>query len=316
MPGFSRREFLLSAAGTAAWAQDATFSLNVNVVNVLASVRDKQGRFVSDLTREDFTVEEDGRPQTITYFERQSNLPLTLGLMVDVSTSQLDFIEGERSASSKFFDQVLREDQDQAFLFRFARRVELLSYLSHSRRELKAALDRLDDPDEIDATAPAKRTKIPAQFGFTALFDAVKLPSDVIMQKQQGRKALILLSDGVDTGSGTSFSRAVEAAQRADTLIYSLCFSDPEYFDPQQSIGEAVLRTLAETTGGRYFKVSSNQSLNKIYGLIQDELRNQYNLGYVPVSGGAVYRKIRVSVKRKGLTVQARDGYYADASPR
>jgi len=145
MPGLSRRGFLLSAAGAVACAQDATFSLNIDEVNVLASVRDKQGRFFSDLTAQDFVVEEDGRAQTIRHFERQSDLPLTLGLLVDVSTSQTSLLNDERRATNKFFDQVIREDRDQAFLFRFARRVELLSYLSSSRKVLETALRRLDD---------------------------------------------------------------------------------------------------------------------------------------------------------------------------
>jgi VWFA-related protein len=316
MPGFSRREFLLTATGTLAWAQDAAFSSSVNVVNVLASVRDKHGNFASDLSREEFTVEEDGRAQTLRYFERQSDLPLTLGLLVDVSTSQSQLIGQEKSASAKFFDQVLREDLDQAFLFRFARRIELLSYLSHSRSDLKAALRRLDYAYQIEPEPSGTVPKQPAQFDGTALFDAVRLSSDVILKKQQGRKALILLSDGVDTGSSTPMARAIEAAQRADALIYSLCFSDPDNDDLERDFGQAVLRTLAEQTGGRYFQGSSNQSFEKIYRLIQDELRNQYSLGYVPDNSGAGYRKIHVSVKRKGLTVQARDGYYADALPR
>jgi VWFA-related protein len=316
MPRFSRREFLLTATGTLAWAQEATFSSSVNVVNVVASVRDKHGNFVSDLSREEFTVEEDGRAQSLRYFEHQTDLPLTLGLLVDVSGSQTELIGDERRATTRFFDRVIREDRDLAFLFRFARRVELLCYLSSSRSDLEAALKRLGDPHQIDLGVPGNAPKRPADFGGTALFDAVLLSSNVIMKKQQGRKALIVLSDGVDTGSSTPLERAIEGAQRADTLIYSLCFSDPENDYLERDYGEKVLRTLAEQTGGRYFQGSTNQSFDKIYRLIQDELRNQYSLGYVPNSAGAGYRKIRVSVKRTGLTVQARDGYYADALPR
>jgi len=309
MPGLSRRGFLLSAAGAVACAQDATFSLNIDEVNVLASVRDKQGRFVSDLTAQDFVVEEDGRAQTIRHFERQSDLPLTLGLLVDVSTSQTSLLNDERRATNKFFDQVIREDRDQAFLFRFARRVELLSYLSSSRKVLETALRRLDDKYEIDLASPQTTGKRLARFDGTALLDSILLSSDAIMKKQKGRKALVLLTDGVDTGSSTTLARAIEGAQRADTLIYSLCFSDPEYYDGEQIIGEKVLQRLSEQTGGRYFKV--DESLDKAYKLIQDELRNQYSLSYVPPSGGTPYRKIHVTVRRKGLTVQARDGYYS-----
>jgi len=313
MPILRRREFLLTAAGTLAWAQDAMFSSRVDVVNVPVSVRDRQGRFVSDLNSEDFTVEEDSRPQTLRYFDRQGELALTLGLLVDVSSSQINLIGNEQRASIKFFSQVLREDRDLAFLLRFYRRVEMLSDLSHSRRDLELALRGLDDPYEIEGASSERPRQRLAQFDGTALYDAVLVPVDTIMKKRQGRKALILLSDGVDTVSSAPLWRAIEGAQRADTLIYSLCYADRDSDRRDQARGAGVLRALAEQTGARYFKVSREQSLDEVYSLIQDELRNQYNLGYVPASGGPPYRKIRVSVNRKGLTVQSRDGYYRGA---
>jgi len=313
MPKLRRREFLLTAAGTLAWAQDATFSSRVDVVNVPVSVRDKQGRFVSDLNSQDFSVEEDGRSQTLRYFDRQAELGLTLGLLVDVSSSQINLIGTEQRASVTFFNQVLREDRDPAFLFRFYRRVEMLSSLSHSRLDLESALRGLDDPYEIERTWSEKPRQRLAQFDGTALYDAVQVPIDTIMKKRRGRKALILLSDGVDTVSSTPLWGAIEGAQRADTLIYSLCYADSDSSRRDQTRGAGVLRALAEQTGGRYFKVSREQSLDQVYSLIQDELRNQYNLGYIPASDGPAYRKIRVSVNRKGLTVQSRDGYYRGA---
>ena len=209
MPNLGRREFLFTAAGSLAWAQDARFSSRVDVVNFPVSVRDKQ--------------------------------------------------------------------------------------------------------DEIDGASSEKPGQRFAQFDGTALYDAVQVPVDTIMKMRQGRKALILLSDGVDTVSNTSLWRAIEGAQRADTLIYSLCYADPDSDRRDQARGAGVLRALAEQTGGRYFKVSREQSLDEVYSLIQDELRNQYNLGYIPASDGPAYRKIRVSVNRKGLTVQSRDGYYSGA---
>ena len=311
MPKLGRREFLLTAAGALAWGQDATFSSRVDLVNVPVSVRDKQGKFVSDLSPEDFAVNEDGRPQSLRYFDRQGALALTLGLLVDVSSSQINLIGTEQHASVAFFNQVLREDRDQAFLFRFYRRVEMLSPLSQSRHDLESALQGLDDPYEIDG-ASTEKPRV-AQFDGTALYDAIQIPVDTIMKKRQGRKALILLSDGVDTVSSTPLWRAIEGAQRADTLIYSLCYADRDSDRRDQARGAAVLRAIAEQTGGRYFKISREQSLEEVYNLIQDELRNQYNLGYIPTSDGPEYRKIRVSVNRKGLTVQSRDGYYRGA---
>lgn len=313
MPNLGRREFLLTAAGSLAWAQNTTFSSRVDVVNVPVSVRDRQGKFVSDLRSEDFTVVEDGRPQNLRYFDRQGALALTLGLLVDVSSSQINLIGTEQRASVAFFNQVLREDRDQAFLFRFYRRVEMLSNLSQSRRDLESALKGLDEPYEVEGASTEKPRQRFAQFDGTALYDAVQVPVDTIMKKRQGRKALIVLSDGVDTVSSTSLLGAIEGAQRADTLIYSLCYADRDSDRRDQARGAGVLRALAAQTGGRYFKISREQSLDEVYSLIQDELRNQYNLGYIPASDGPAYRKIRVSVNRKGLTVQSRDGYYRGA---
>jgi VWFA-related protein len=178
---------------------------------------------------------------------------------------------------------------------------------------LESALRGLDDPYEIEGASSGTPGQRLAQFDGTALYDAIQVPVDAIMKKRQGRKALILLSDGVDTVSRTPLRGAIEGAQRADTLIYSLCYADRDSDRRDQARGARVLRALAEQTGGRYFKVSREQSLDEVYSLIQDELRTQYNLGYVPASDGPAYRKIRISVNRKGLTVQSRDGYYRGA---
>ena len=307
---------LLGAAATLR-SEDAndkpTLSVDVKVVTLPVTVRDKKGQIVRNLTKDDFELQENGKPQSIRYFSQETDLPLTLGLLVDTSMSVRNVLDQERTASKSFLDQMMTRPKDQAFLIHFDREVELLQDLTPSRDKLESALQLLQTPqrgDNSSSSGDPDSGSHRARGGGTALYDAVFLAADEVIKKQQGRKALIVLSDGVDTVSGTSLSRAIEGAQRADTLIYSLCYADRDSDRRDQARGAGVLSTLAEQTGGRYFKVSGEQSLDEVYSLIQDELRNQYNLGYVPVSDGPAYRKIRVSVNRKGLTVQSRDGYY------
>ena len=366
---YSRRDLLRFAAAAApaspllAWqaAQpqastqpEVTFSSSVNVVNVFATVHDKQGKVVKNLLRDDFTLEEDGRAQAIRYFSQQSDLPLTLGLLVDTSASQRRVLEPERRASYKFLEQVLREDRDKAFVIHFDRQVELLQDLTSSRRDLERVLEDL----EAQGPQPYRRGQGGGgpQYpqggggrgrGGTALYDSVLLASDELMRKQQGRKALILLTDGVDNGSKVPLSSAVESAQRADTLVYSIRFYDPSAYGNQSGFGgpgrgyghrggyggpfpgsgggprpgtnrtadgKQVLERISEETGGGYAEVSGNETLDKIYARIEDELRSQYSLGYTSDQPGSGYRSIRVTTKIKNLTVRARQGYYARAS--
>jgi VWFA-related protein len=359
----SRRELFLTAASLFTTMRrlsaDTTFSTDVKVVNVLVTVRDKQGKIVEDLTKDDFSVIEDGRPQAIKYFARQTDIPLTLGLLVDTSMSQRRLIDTERDASYRFFDQVLREDKDTAFVIHFDREVELLQDLTQSRKQLQKALDLLKTPDYGQGGG----RRYPQGGGYpgggypgggggqypqgggrrghgggTALFDSVLLASDELMKKQSGRKADILLTDGVDNGSRVSISTAIEAAQRTDTLLYSIRFYDEEAYGGMGSRGgyggyggrgrrmpmpganrpdgKKILERLSKETGGGYFEVSKKHTIGDIYHQIEEELRNQYNIGYTSdkPNGSGEFRKIEVAVKQKGLVVRARDGYYATAA--
>ena len=216
-------------------------SVQVKVVNVLATVRDKHGKIVNGLTKDDFTLTEDGRPQTIHYFARETDLPLTLGLLVDTSMSQRRVLGEERDASQSFLAQMLREDKDKAFVIHFDREVELLQDLTSSHEKLRAALESLDTP-QFTRTSPGGgggepipdrrlRDAAPAAHGGgTLLYDAVFLASDELMEKQPGRKAVIVLSDGVDMGSKESLEAAIESAQRANTIVYSILFKDDEAY--------------------------------------------------------------------------------------
>ncbi len=346
----------------------ATVAVDVNVVTLPVTVRDKHGQIVRDLTKDDFTLQEDGRPQTIRYFSQDANLPLTLGLLVDTSRSQTNVLDAERNASRSFFDQMLVQPKDKAFLIHFDREVELLQDLTSSREKLQAALEllktpsgreRSNDPNDSDDSRSGSGSH---HGGGTQLYDAVFLASNELMKKQQGRKALIILSDGVDRGSKTYLESAIESAQRADTVVYSIYFAESRreegqgerpggmgrggggggwpgggggwpgggggypggggrrggggqrHPEEQHADGKKILQRVSKETGGRFFEVSKKQTVGEIYDSIVEELRTQYNMGYTPDKDSAAtgYHHIVLQVKRKDLSVQTREGYYAD----
>ena len=336
----------------------ADVSVNVNVVNALATVRDRHDKLVSNLTKDDFTLTDNGVAQTIHYFAKESDLPLSLGLLVDTSLSQRNVLDDERTASYKFLDQMLRVDKDVAFVIHFDREVELLQDLTSSRAKLEDALHSLQiaEPtheDSTGSTVPQGPGSGPDPFpggqrmhrrGGTDLYDAIYLASNEVMNKQQGRKALIVLTDGDDRGSKETLVSAIEAAQRADTVVYSIYFKDPDaetfnrgFGRPHIGMGgggpgggryprgggqgreprvdpKKILEQISKETGGRMFDASKKDTIEQIYAQISDELRNQYNLGFTPTGdkAGAGYHKIQLTTKKKDLTVQTRDGYYTD----
>ena len=340
---------------TAAAQSGPPIKVQANLVTVYAMVRDKHGKIVANLTKDQFTLTEDGRPQTVTYFVADTDVPLTLGLLVDTSMSQRRVLGQEREASQKFLDDMLRVDRDKAFVIHFDRDVELLQDLTNSKDKLEKALQELDTP-ELSQTngegfpADAVADYAPQQQGHhggggTTLYDAVYLASNDLMKKQKGRKAVIILSDGVDRGSKVSMEEAVDAAQHADTQIYSILFADEEAYDNHGGFshggwghgggmggpggqwpgggrssqephtdGKKVLERLSSATGGEMFKVSKKEAVDDIYAKIAEELRNQYSLGYVPdrAEPGAGFHKIVLTTTDKDLHVQAREGYYSE----
>jgi VWFA-related protein len=229
---------------------------------------------------------------------------------------------------------VLREDKDQAFVIHFDAEVELLQDLTNSRKQLQNALRELDVSQPRQLNRRDNPNPQPRQRGGTSLYDAVLLASDEVMKKQTGRKALVVLTDGVDNASRSTLSDAIASAQRSDTLVYSILFADSQAYGQQQAgpfgghggrrggmgrppmqqrpDGKKVLERLSKETGGGFFEGSKKQTLEDIFRQIQEELRNQYSLGYTPdKNDGPGFRKIHVITKQKALIVQARDGYYA-----
>lgn len=305
-----RREFVLSTASALCYAQDdATFSTEVKVVNVLATVRTKKGEIIRNLEKPDFSILENGRPQTIRYFSRETELPLTIGLMVDTSMSQQKVLQDERAASFRFLDRVLRP-QDQVFIMQFDMGTQTPQPLTSNRKELEEALSYVDTPSRHELNMGGSRG--------TVLYDAILQASNKIMQSQRNRKALIVLSDGVDVGSDATITDAIEAAERSDTLIFSIEFSDATFYHvPLLSIGGpdggGVLMRLAKQTGGAFFSVSKKLHIDQIYDAIQNELRSQYSLGFVSDQPVRIseFRKLEVTTREKGLVVQTRDRYWA-----
>ncbi|HTD45537.1 MAG TPA: VWA domain-containing protein [Bryobacteraceae bacterium] len=311
----SRREFLLSTASLlcarlALGQDEPTFSTDVKVVNVLATVRTKKNEIVRDLTKDDFLLSENGRLQTIRYFSRESELPLTVGLMIDTSMSQQRVLESERSASFRFLDQVLRESKDKLFVMQFDMAVQLRQPLTSSRKDLEEILPYVD--------TPTRRELNLQNGGGTLLYDAIVQASNSVLKNQRNRKAMIVLSDGGENGSTATLTDAIEAAQRADTLVYSILFADRGFLGPSLAFGpegRGILMRLSKETGASFFEVSKKQGIEQIYETIQEELRSQYNLGFISDQPGEIseFRALKLTTKQKGLIVQSRERYWAKA---
>ena len=347
-----------------------TFSTDVKVVNVFATIRDKDGHIVTNLAKDDFTLLEDGRPQTIRYFARQSDIPLTLGLLVDTSMSERRMLPTERQASYAFLEQVLRPEKDKAFLIHFDHDVELLQDLTSSRQRLEKALNLLETPrfggarnDPNSGGGNGNDGGWPGgggggrgtrggghRGGGTAFYDAIYLASDDVMKTQSGRKALIMLTDGEDNASKVSLEESISAASRAETMAYAMRIADDEQTSFHRGFGgpgmgrrggggwsgggggwpggggrnrgmerpdgKKILKQIARETGGGYFEVSGKKSVGDIYAAIEEELRNQYSIGYVSdnSTGDSNFRRIDLTVNKKGLVVQTREGYYPGTS--
>lgn len=297
-------------AGTVPPGEMPTIRVEVDVVNILCSVRDKHGRLIADLDKDDFRLFENNEEQEIKYFARETDLPLTIGLLVDVSKSQERLLDLEKIAAHRFLTEVLRPNKDLAFLISFGVEAELLQDFTASLDLLRDGLDALQISAPVGGVLPSPVPTASKPKG-TVLYDAIFLASEDMLKDEVGRKVLIVISDGVDYGSIVSKAEAIEAAQRADVMVYSIYYADPRYQYLRDGYG--VLKRISEETGGRIFRVSRKRPLEWIFAQIQEEMRSQYSLGYTPtnpVRDGS-FRRIRIKTVRKGLKVQARRGYYA-----
>jgi VWFA-related protein len=287
-------------------ASDATpIRVDVDVVNVLCTVTDKRGALITNLRKEDFEIRENGRKQEIRYFARDTDLPLTVAMLMDVSGSVRQAIEAEREAAGRFFDAVIRPT-DHALLLGFSSTLVLWQDFTPSTEKLRGALAQLH-------AIPFRG--LPRDGGpqpGTLLYDAVYQTAMGKLKGVPGRKMMLIVSDGLDNGSRMHMDEALEAVQETNTIVYAICY-DQKFF------GCEYLRALAEPTGGRMFDAAKKRtSLGEIYQTIEDELRSQYAIGYVPSDQerDGKFRKLAVKVDSPGLRVSARRGYYAPAAPK
>jgi VWFA-related protein len=292
-----------------------SITVDVDVVSILASVRDKRGALVANLQKDDFTILEEGKAQTIKYFTKETDLPLTIGLLVDVSGSQRNLIDIERNAASQFFSQVLRK-KDEAFLISFGEETELLQDYTGSARLLSQGLNGLRVSSGVGGISPGPVPTIGDPRG-TVLYDAVYLAASEKLKTEVGRKVIVVITDGVDQGSRMTRNQAIEAAQKADAVIYSIEYYDPSAYGRFMTFGgsggEGELHKMSDETGGHVYKVDRGHPLDMVFRELQDEMRSQYSIGYTPTNGlkDGSYRHLDVKLGNKDLKAQARKGYYA-----
>jgi VWFA-related protein len=293
-----------------------TLKVNVNLVNVYFSARDKNG-FITSLRKDDCQIAEDHNSQIIKRMTQEKNLPLTIGILLDTSGSQMHVLPLEQDSGSRFLREVLTA-KDEAFLISFDVNVDLLSDFTNSPRELARAINK------ASINTASSSAGVPGIGGGpfptsnprgTLLYDAVYLAAHDKLQSQTGRKIMVILTDGQDEGSQLKIKDAIEAAQKANVIVYPILIADTQQYlmAGEMYMGSSAMGQLAEQTGGRVINVGNNgRKLEDAFDQIQDELRTQYLLSYTPTNKAAdgTYRKIQLDCG-KGLKVQARKGYYA-----
>jgi|WetSurSiteA1Bulk_404760.scaffolds.fasta_scaffold02778_4 Ca-activated chloride channel homolog len=275
---------------------DQTYRVSVDLVNVFCSAFDRNtNSFVTNLTSDDFTVYEDGQKQEIKNFARETNMPLTIAMLIDTSDSVAPKLRFEQEAAISFFQSILRE-KDRAMLVEFDSGVTLLQ-------------DFTGDPNKL-----AREIRKLKAAGGTALYDAIQITCDEKLIRESGRKAIVILSDGDDESSDSTYDQALEMALRAESTVFAISISKGGFFGVEGSReGDTVLKDMARETGGKVFFPFKLDDLDDNFRQINQELRSQYNLGYYStntVRDGS-YRKIEIRSAEKGLKLSHRRGYYA-----
>jgi VWFA-related protein len=289
-------------------ARGETIKSQVSLVNLFATVRDKNKRVVGDLKKEDFRITENNQEQKIAFYSKEVALPITLALLLDTSGSEQFMLSAIQEAGSSFLRRILRKG-DEALVMSFDSDVDLLS-------------DFTDDHAQLDRAVRRSRINIPSggsiggnpgpigsrQITGTALYDAIYLACGEKLNSEAGRKAIVIVTDAQDEGSKVRIEEAIEAAQRTDTVIHIILVADPHY-----GANTGAAKKLAEETGGRVLSASSDKKLMEAFDEISAELRSQYTLGYYPTNSerDGKFRKIKVETVNHDLKVLARKGYYA-----
>ena len=301
----------------------ATFKIQVNLVNIYFTVKDKNGGLVPHLTKNDCSVAEDKIPQTLKNFIAETDQPLTLGILLDTSGSQQRVLPLEQEAGAEFLQEVLRS-KDEAFLLSFDVDVDLLQDYTNNAHQLARGLNKA----QINTAGGNGAAGIPGIGGGpvpvhgtpkgTLLYDAIYLAANQKLNQETGRKAMIILTDGDDQGSTTTINEAIAAAQRSNAIIYVILIADTEFYGSYNMgySGYSAAKKISEETGGRLINVGNNgKKLQAAFQQIQDELRTQYVASYTPTNAklDGTFRHIAVDCKNSGneLKVQVRRGYFA-----
>jgi VWFA-related protein len=293
------------AAGLVYAAPQGEIRVQVNLVNLFATVRDKHKAVVTGLKQDDFQVYEDGQLQEITNFSAESNLPITLGILIDTSGSEYYMLSSLKEAASRFLGRVMRKG-DLAMVMSFDTDVDLLADFTEDRSQLNRAINRAQINAPGSSVIIAQGPFPTSGSGGTNFYDAVYLASHDKLAGEAGRKAIVVLSDCEDTGSKLRLQDAIEASQRTDTVVHILVVA-------QDGGDQVVAKRLTDETGGRMIVVRSERNLEQAFDEISEELRTQYTVGYTPTNKAhdGAYRKVKLEMKNKDYSVLTRRGYYA-----
>jgi VWFA-related protein len=287
--------------------QGPTIKTQVNLVNLFVTVRDKSKRIVTDLKQGDFKVSEDGQDQKIAFFSKEVTLPITLGLLMDTSGSEQYMLGAIQDGASSFLNRVMRKG-DEAMIITFDLDVDLLADFTDDRSQLNRAIHKASINAPSAMVTPGT---LPSNNGGTDFYDALYLACNDKLSTEAGRKAVVVLTDAVDTGSKVRVEEAIEAAQRTDTVVHVLLV-----YDPREGANSGIAKKITDETGGRMIVVNSEKHLQEAFDQISEELRSQYTLGYYPTNSArdGKFRKIKVEVSNHDDKVLARKGYYAPKS--
>jgi VWFA-related protein len=291
---------------------DQAVKLGTQLVTVPFNVTDKKNRYINDLSKEDVEILEDDKPQKIFSFERQTDLPLTIAVLIDISGSQSYTLPAEKSAAQRFIRRVIRPAKDIAAVATFEGETVLVQHFTSDVEKLSRAIDSV----EVPVMAPSIRSggtppiNGGSRVGSTALYDAIYVISSDLLKSEAGRRVLILITDGVNYDSRVKLRDAIERTWRNEIIVYSIGIGDPSY----SGVDEGTLKKVSSETGGRAFFPRNEEDLDKAFALIDEDLRSQYILAYEPAneSRDGSFRTIQMKVKtRKDLVVRHRRGYFA-----
>lgn len=292
---------------------DQAIKLGTDLVTVPFSVTDKRNAYINDLKKDDIEILEDGKPQKLFSFERQTDLPITIAMLIDISGSENNTLIYEKSAGARFFTKVIRPEKDLAAIVTFESEAVLVQDLTSNVPKLQSSLQTVR-PAAINAQSGSVTGTPPiiaSNAGSTALYDAVYSVANDLLKREAGRRVIILITDGVDTSSQLKLRDAIQSAWRSEVLVYAIGIGDPGF----DGIDHGVLKKVSDETGGRaYFPKSNAQDLDKAFEQIDEDLRQQYIATYEPAndSHDGSFRTIQVRVKdKKDLNVRYRRGYFA-----